>query len=512
MIENRKKLLIAGFLTLIAAGLGFGVRTGLLAVWSKTYGFTFTELGAITGGGLLGFGLIILIAGFLIDALGYKKLLIIALFCHVVSAVMLFFATPIFNSAGRDATYYILYCSMFIFAVGNGICEAVINPLVATLYPKEKTHYLNILHAGWPGGLVLGGLVALLAGSIQWELLMATFLIPSLLYGYITLTEQFPETEAQKGTISYGDMFVNCVTPFFIFLLLVQAMVGYVELGTDSWISKITGSILANAKYGGMLFIYTSMLMFVLRFFAGPIVHRISSLGLLLLSACLGALGLYLISNAQGLGYMLLAVTVYALGKTFLWPTMLGVVGEQYPRSATVAMALLGFAGMTSAGALGGPGIGYKQDRYASEKLQEISEPTFQRYQADEENGFLIFKPIRGLDGQKVGVVLDKSEAGQRGVALARDKEIAQQAEVWETDTFKQKRELDDWWQANQQFAAEDAEHVDTAGLHGSRMAIRLTALIPATMAVCYLLMILGFRAKGGYRHAEEGEPEATPQ
>ena len=132
-LPNRKMLLIAGFLTLIAAGIGFAVRGGLLPVWSKEYGFTMTELGGITGGGLIGFGWVILITGALIDLIGYKKLLLIAAVCHVVSAVMLFAATPVFEASGKDACYTLLFWSMFIFAVGNGICEGVINPLTSTL-------------------------------------------------------------------------------------------------------------------------------------------------------------------------------------------------------------------------------------------------------------------------------------------------------------------------------------------------------------------------------------------
>ena len=507
MVENRFKLLVAGFMALVATGMGFAVRGGLLLPWSKTFGFTFTELGEITGGGLLGFGLVILVAGLLLDALGYKKLLLLGVLCHVVSAVMLFFATPVFESLGKDATYVVLYLSTFIFAVGNGICEAAINPLTAAAYPQQKTHYLNILHAGWPGGLVLGGLVALFIGKgIPWEILLATYLIPAAIYGYITLTEPFPQTDAQKGQISYAGMLKNCLVPFFLFLLVVHAMVGYVELGTDSWIIKVTGSILEDPDAGTALFIYTSSFMFALRFFAGPIVHRISPLGLLFVSACIGAVGLYFISVVEGIVMMIVAVSVYAIGKTFLWPTMLGVVGDQFPRSATVAMALLGFAGMTSAGLLGGPGIGYKQDRFAAEKLESLSSETYARFQAEEERGFLFFKPVKGLDGAKVGVIEDDA------VELLTDQQLAQDAGELELDKYSALRKLIGWWQGEQSLAEADKPLVKQAGLYGSRMAIRITALIPATMAVCYLLMILGFKAKGGYRaQAHEAAHDDPP-
>ncbi len=484
---NRKQLLTAGFLTLIAAGIGFAVRGGLLDVWSNKYGFTMTELGQITGGGLLGFGIVILIAGLLIDAIGYKPLMVLAFICHVVSAVMLFAATPVFNSAGKDAVYLLLFWSMFIFAVGNGICEGVINPLTATLYPEEKTHYLNILHAGWPAGLVLGGLIVFLKESVGWEILMATFLVPTVLYGLIVLKESFPKTDAQSGAISYGGMFAKLIGPFFIILLITHALVGYVELGTDSWINKITGGILKSATLGTTLFIYTSLLMTILRFVAGPIVHRISSLGLLFVSALLGATGLYLISIGNTVPFLFFAATVYALGKTFLWPTMLGVAGERFPQSVTVAMALMGFAGMTSAGLLGGPGIGYKQDYYASKYIQEHAPETYDRVKAPNENKFLAFPAITGIDGAKAGMLADDGAAISSEVAIVGDK--------IDEDAYTSLREQNAWWNANKQYAAVDKEPVEEATLYGSRMAIRVTALIPLTMAVLYLILIVGFKS-----------------
>ncbi|MFG0264730.1 MAG: MFS transporter [Rhodopirellula sp. JB055] len=486
-MDNRKKLLVAGILTLIAAGIGFGVRGGLLGIWAGQYGFTMTELGQITGGGLVGFGVVILFAGFLIDVIGYKKLLMAALVCHVVSAAMLFAATPVFNASGKDAVYAILYWSMFIFAVGNGICEAVINPLTATLFPDQKTHYLNILHAGWPAGLVLGGLIVFASGIVAWEILMATFLIPVLIYGFIVLTEPFPQTAAQGGDISYGGMISRLIGPFFLILLVAHALVGYVELGTDSWINKITGSILNSESTGTTLFIYTSLLMTILRFFAGPIVHRISSLGLLMVSAVIGACGLYLISIGTNVGFMFLAASVYAVGKTFLWPTMLGVLGERYPKSATVGMAIMGCVGMLSAGLLGGPGIGYKQDYYASQQLEETAPETFERVKAPNENKFLVFPAITGLDGAKSKMIQDS------GAAIEADRELA--GDDWEDAKYEELRKQYTWWETNKEFAAVDSEPVSAATLYGSRMALRVTALVPCTMAVLYLILIVAFKA-----------------
>src|SRR5262245_61605166 len=158
-MNNKKALFFASFMTLIAAGVGFAIRGGILNDWSGQFGFTQFELGTINGGGLFGFGITIIIGSIFADQIGFKPLMITAFVLHVLSAVVTFAATPVFAAFGKDATYWCLWGGALLFSLANGVCESVINPLVATLYAKQKTHYLNILHAGWPGGLVLGGLL-----------------------------------------------------------------------------------------------------------------------------------------------------------------------------------------------------------------------------------------------------------------------------------------------------------------------------------------------------------------
>src|ERR1700733_9491827 len=188
---NAKRILWAGFMAILAEGVGFSIRAGILGVWGKQFGFTQSHLGEITGGGLTGFGIIILFSALIADWIGYGRLMIFAFIMHALSAIVTLAATPIYHSmyatdpiAAKHAAFLCLFWGMFIFAIGNGVCEAVANPLVATLFPKNRTHYLNILHAGWPAGLVLGGLIAyFFAGKIRWEILMSFFLLPVLAYG-----------------------------------------------------------------------------------------------------------------------------------------------------------------------------------------------------------------------------------------------------------------------------------------------------------------------------------------
>jgi MFS family permease len=508
--QNAKRLLWAGFMAILAAGVGFSVRGGILGQWAEQFGFTMTELGTITGGGLTGFGLVIIITSLFADKIGYGKLMISAFILHLISAVLTLATPAFFASGGKDAAYWCLFIAMFIFAIGNGVCEAVVNPLVATLFPKNKTHYLNILHAGWPAGLVLGGLAStfmaastdatgrVIAPPVDWKIQMSLFLIPVIAYGVMLLGQRFPKSEAASAGVTLGEMLSTVAAPLMIVLLFLHALVGYVELGTDSWISKITGSIMASPANGLKLFVYTSMLMFILRFFAGPIVHRISPLGLLFLSGILGAVGLTMLGGANGIMMCVIAATVYALGKTFLWPTMLAVASERFPKGGAVAIGLMGGVGMLSAGLLGGPAIGYKQDYFASKHLQSTAPEAYARYSAAEPKGFLFLPAVKGLDGAKVGVLADGGkELANIDAALAKEKK---------TDPNHEK--LKSWWESAKSTADKDAPTVTAATLEGGRTALKVTAAVPALMAAIYLLLILYFKAKGGYKamHISEGE------
>ena len=520
--RSDKILFWASFFTLIAAGIGFAIRGAILGDWAKQFGFTKSELGGITGGGLVGFGFTIIFFSFIADKVGYGNLMKIAFFFHFSSAVVTLAATPVFQAYGKDACYWCLWVGMFLFSLGNGTCEAVINPLTATLYPKEKTHWLNILHAGWPGGLILGAMLGLMfdgIGDIRWEIQMSVFLVPVALYGLMMFRRPFPKSEASTSGVSIGTMLLQFASPILLFLVLIHAMVGYVELGTDSWISNITGGILEDKQKGLMLFMWTSGLMFVLRFFAGPIVHHINPLGLLFASAILASLGLLLLGNSDGAFMCIVAATVYGLGKTFFWPTMLGVVSERFPKGGALALGIVGGVGMLSAGLLGGPGIGYKQDYFASSKLKELSPDAYGRYKAlasdgsDDQKSFLMFPAITGLDGGKVAVVADG------GKSLKGDIEAIGGESKLTEEKYKSLRDLNDWWKTKgEPNTKDDKEKVAKAGDYGGRQALIYTAAVPATMALCYLLLILYFRAIGGYKQVHIGDPHggmsepATPQ
>ena len=541
---NAKRLLWAGFMAILAAGVGFSVRAGILSQWAEQYGFTQTELGSITGGGLTGFGIIILLGALLADKVGYGRLMVLAFLCHFLSAVLTLATGAAYASGGKAAAFQCLFWAMFLFAIGNGTAEAVVNPLVATLFPKEKTHYLNILHAGWPGGLILGGLASFFmnpgdAKPVGWQLQMSIFLLPVLFYGLMLLGQKFPRSEASEHGVAYGDMLkevgmlgsavicgllafffhanlglgtlvsVGIATAIWLgfgaiigftpgpwllaFLLLIHAMVGYVELGTDSWISKITGAIMASPRKGLLLFVYTSGLMFALRFFAGPIVHRISPLGLLTVGATCGTLGLLFLSSATSVAICVAAATIYGFGKTYYWPTMLAVVSERFPKGGAITIGCIGGVGMLSAGLLGGPGIGFKQDYHASQSLKQADATVYERYKAPNENSFLVFSTV-GLDGAKVGVLEDSGREAARALDIMKKDPTAK------PEAVKSQESLLAWWATAKATETADKKLVGEAGLHGGRMALKLTAFVPLTMAILYFLLILYFKATGGYK------------
>ena len=496
---NANRLLWAGFMAIAAAGVGFSVRgSSVLAAWSSAYGFTQTELGGITGGGLVGFGIIIILSSFIADAMGYGKLMVIAFLTHFLSAVVTLAAPIAFASGGKDACFWCLFVGMFLFAIGNGVCEAVVNPMVAALFPKNKTHYLNILHAGWPAGLIVGGVAAIfMAGNTSWQVQISLFLVPVVIYGVMLLGQKIPVSEAGTAGVTIGKMLMEFTAPLLLLLLLIHAMVGYVELGTDSWIARITGSILDDTT-GRWLFVYTSSLMFLLRFVAGPIVHKISPLGLLCASAVMAAVGLYFLGGVGTSVAALVALTIYGIGKTFFWPTMLAVVSEQFPRGGAVTLGAVGGVGMLSAGLLGGPGIGFKQDYYASRELQAKSMETFDRYKAASENTFLGLQ-VHGLDGSKTGVLSDD------GKQLATDLEVLSKS----GGTDPNLTALNNWWESAKTYKSKDAQAVKESTLFGSRMALKLTAIVPAIMAVLYFALILYFKSIGGYKAVHIEPPDA---
>jgi MFS family permease len=507
------RLLAAGFMAILAAGVGAAIRGGILDNWGAEFGFSATQLGLITGSGFTGFCFGIIIGGIIADKIGYGKLVLAAFILHVISALTTLAAI---KGMPVNQVYWILWIGTFIFAVANGTLEAVANPLVATLFPHNRTHYLNILHASWPAGLVLGGAAGWVlddALQVGWKVQLALFMLPTLVYGAMFFGQSMPKSEASARGLTLGQMFqdvgmlggaVVCflISLFFgsllqpmigtagnfvgyaigavlwmgvagltgfslgsvlLFVLFVtHALVGAVELGTDAWIQNITGNILSSSE-GKILFVFTSMTMFLLRFCADFIEKKIglSPVGILLVCAILACLGLNLTSHVNTFAFALVALTVYGIGKTFFWPTMLAVASDRFPRTGAVAISIMGGIGMMSAGLIGAPGLGYFKDRYAGEELKQADAALYDTYKAEKPSQFLVFPEATGLDGKKLGEV--------KAAVIAK------------TATAEQIK-------------------VQQADIRGDRRTLVADSFIPATMAVIYLCLLLYFASIGGYK------------
>ncbi|MEZ5965690.1 MAG: MFS transporter [Planctomycetota bacterium] len=520
---NAGRLLWAGFMAILAAGVGFGIRGGILATWGSEFGFTGQELGVINGAGFSGFCFGIIGGGLVCDKLGYGKLVLAAFVLHVASA----FVTIAASQGQLPATNYnYLFWGTFVFAMANGTLEAVANPLVATLFPGNRTHYLNILHASWPAGMVLGGAAGwMLADSLPWKGQILLFLVPTVLYGLMFLGQSMPRSEASRSGLSLGEMFkdvgilgglvicflialffrdslgldpklaygiggvlllaVAVITRFspgawLLFVLFVaHALVGSVELGTDGWIQNITGNILTPSQ-GKILFVFTSLVMFSLRFCADFIEDKIglSPVGLLIVCSVLACVGLNLVSGVETFTGAMLALAVYAFGKTFFWPTMLAVASDRFPRTGAIAISIMGGIGMMSAGLIGAPGLGYAKDRFAGEALAAASPEVQAAYRADKPSSFLVFEAAHGLDGGKLGAIQTKLEAARDELAKAGNADP----------------------RAALERLSADERTVHAASIEGDRKTLVADSAIPAAMAVLYLLLLGYFKAIGGYR------------
>lgn len=370
---NRKALFFVSCLSLLTTSMVFSIRGDIEGAMSQNFHLTKEQMGLIWGPSFWGFTVSIFLCGILVDVLGMKVLHALSGLGYIVGTGLVLAApapqvdsvASIFDHTGT----IMLYAGFLLMGLSQGIVEGVINPLIATLYSENKVHKLNVLHAWWPGGLIIGGFLAYFltqAGVTEWRTKLGCIMAPAAIYLLIALTQHYPRTERVASGVSTGTMLGQMFRPLFIILFLCMWLTAATELGPDQWFPSVMKDL---TKLDGILFlVYTAGLMFVLRFFAGPIVHRISPPALLVICAALSAAGLYWIGSLQSgtpVPIAFAAVTVFGIGKTFFWPTMLGITSEQFPKGGSLLMNLMGGAGMLSAG-IALPIIGAQLDKQGS--------------------------------------------------------------------------------------------------------------------------------------------------
>jgi hypothetical protein len=338
---NQSRLFFASCLSLTTCGILFAIRSSLVNDLVTHFQCDHQLIGKVLSMGFYGMGVVVLIASPLCDLLGMKRLMWAAFALHLAGLAG-FLLAP---STESDPDLFWAQAAMLAIGLAHGLVEGVINPLIATLYPKNKTHKLNVLHAWWPGGVILGGLAAYGLGQqgFSWQVQWSVGFLPAALYGLSILGAQFPKTERVASGVSFTEMVIAIANPLFLIFVACMAVTAATELGTGSWLEAV---LKETANFSGiLLLVYGAALMFVLRFFAGPIAHKISPIGLLTVSAVLAAIGLWMLSitDNQTMGFA--AATVFYVGVCYFWPTMLGVISERFPRTGALGMGLMGASG-----------------------------------------------------------------------------------------------------------------------------------------------------------------------
>ena len=359
---NARRLFLGSCVALIATAVAFATVGAVMFDLKGEYVLTNAQVGWIGGAALWGFAVSQVVFAPLCDTLGMRFLVRMAFVGHLAGALILMFA----------AGFTTLFAGALVIAMANGLVEAACNPLVASLYPDNKTVKLNQFHVWFPGGIVLGGLAAFAldsAGIASWQIKIALILIPTAAYGVLLLGQRFPATEGVRSGVSMGEMFrATLATPLMLLMLLCMAMTASIELGPNRWVPAV---LEAGGMAGILVLVYVNGIMAVMRYWAGPVVHRLSPTGILLVSAVLSGAGLFWLSMGGSAVSIIASATVFAVGVCYFWPTMLGFVSERIPRSGALGLGLMGTVGMAVVGLVTSPLMGDIADQAGHEALDK---------------------------------------------------------------------------------------------------------------------------------------------
>ncbi len=331
---NPNRLFAACCVALITTAMTFAIRAGILNQLSVDFQFTDTQLGWINSMAFLGFPVAMMFGGLLYNTLGARTLMYLAFASHVLGLVLTITASGFWG----------LLISTFFIGFANGSVEAACNPLITDIYHTRKTTMLNRFHMWFPGGIVIGALISSLMTKLNmgWQAQIAVMLVPTAIYGFMIFGQKFPEMANSETSTKTNIRAL--FSPLFIFMIFCMTLTAASEFGTQQWVDRIFG---ASGAHPMLVLALVTGLMALGRLFAGPIVEALNPVGVLLMSAIVTTIGIYLLSGASG-GMVYIAAMVFALGVTYFWPTMIGFISEYQPKTGALGMSLLGGAGMFS--------------------------------------------------------------------------------------------------------------------------------------------------------------------
>lgn len=475
---NPARLFLGSQFALIATAVAFAVVAATMGALKEHFVLTNEQVGWIAGAATWGFTISIFIFGPLCDALGMKLLLRLAFIGHALGVLIMVFADG----------FTMLFIGALTISMGNGLVEAACNPLVATIYPDRKTQMLNRFHVWFPGGIVIGGLASYLLDTMGvglWQVKLGLVLIPTVIYGILFLGQKFPATERLQSGISFGQMVKETIfRPLFLLLFFCMMMTASMELGPNRWVP----AVLESAGIPGILvLVWINLLMAILRFYAGPVVHRLSPTGILFASAIVSGLGLLWLSYTESLAMALIAGTVFAVGVCYFWPTMLGVTSERVPKGGALALALMGGIGMAIVGLVTSPMMGKIMDEHmmlppekTMSALQSVS-ATFPQLQAT----------AKGRTGEDIAAAL-----------RAANEVIVEKATTGTLPDIKTANALRSAIAAapNSEAAQEAKAVLGPAENRGGQVAFRYVAPLSIILAIIFGILYFRDRAQGGYK------------
>ncbi len=556
--QQRSLLFWGSFLALMTAGIGFGIRVMNVGTWIGEFNISEAEAGGIFGASLWPIAVGMILFSLIVDKVGYKPSMLLAAACHIGSTIWTFTALD----KGS------LIAAFVLAGFAHGIVEACINPLCATMYKESKTKMLNILHASWPAGIVVGAALGLLfggdGGAFTWRQLFLFLLLPSLIYAVMfAIVKVYPKDERVENKVSYLEMmrefgglgvFVAATFLFyeltnqlglfaegaalagknqllvslafgaalglvcgislkskgkvmFFILCLIMIPLATAEIATDGWIQKLMKPVLANEYEidSGWAIVLSSLIMMTLRFFAGVPLKYLNPPSVLLVSSIFSIVGLFLLSSASG-GMIFLAFVLYGVGQTFYWPTVLGFTAEQFPKGGAMTLNTVSAMGLLTVGIFGMPFLGAVGDHYNAEVVKVEQAQLFDKVDASSADGSLAYteknKKFFGWEYDSVNVanlLKDDALVTEKGAALV------DQMELPDEPTKEQRLEA---LEANKTFnTTERSEVLKPEGValekslqNNGRKVLKVAASLPAIMAVAFLLLILYYKARGGYK------------
>lgn len=521
--QSQKNLLfIASFLSLTAAGVGFVFRAMVPGLWGAHFEITDSQVGVLFGAGLWPIAIMMIVFSLLVDVIGYKISMLCAFALQALSAIL---------TMNADS-YNTLWVACFVAGLGHGIVEACINPLCASMYRNEKSKMLNILHASWPAGIMIGGSVylSMFQDATNWVDVKSVFwlmLIPVIIYGVLfIMVKRFPVDERIENNVSMLDMlkefgglgaFIaitflayeittqagvfsgdsrlpSCLIIgaiggalfgfsvkskgkwLFFILCVIMIPLATAEIATDGWIQNLMKPSLG--KYAGWALVFSASIMMVLRFFAGVPLKFMNPPQLLLFSSVFSIIGLFALSETAGI-LLFVAFVFYAVGQTFYWPTVLGFVAEQFPKGGAMTLNTVSAMGLLTVGIFGFPFLGAVQDNYNAKSIMESQPALVEKIQTEN----------RTFGEEKVAIY---SKNTLFGVSY----------DTINTAGLMTQPELDEAAKADLNAKLQNT----------GRSTLKVAALLPFSMAIAFILIILYYKSKGGYKPVvfEEEEPAAT--